>query len=476
MIRPSAVQSDESRAAGASRLPLLTVALRDEHDVVLARHRVRHLAELLGFDRQGQTRVATAVSELARNAFQYAGGGRVELGLEGDGRTLQCLTVRVTDTGPGIPHLEEVLDGEYVSSTGMGVGLTGARRLSDRFRIDTRPGEGTTVEIAKSLPPRARHMDTRELGQLAARLAQHQPESALEQVREQNHELMTMLTELRERQAEIERLNAELAETNRGVLALYAELDDRAEDLRRASEAKSRFLSHMSHELRAPLTSVLNLSRLLLDRSDGDLAPEQDRQVSMIKRSVETVIELVNDLLDLAKIEAGKSHVQVAEFTAAELFAALRGMLRPLLTRESVSLVFDDVAALPPLVSDEAKLSQILRNFVSNAIKFTTEGEIRVAARMVDGDNVRFSVRDTGIGIAQDDQGRVWEEFSQVEGPLHRHVKGTGLGLALTRNLAELLGGRVELESEQGVGSTFVVVVPRVLAPPATAASGSGPS
>jgi signal transduction histidine kinase len=258
---------------------------------------------------------------------------------------------------------------------------------------------------------------------------------------------------------EIERLTIELHETNRGVLALYAELDDRARDLRQASETKSRFLSEVSHELRTPLTSVLNLTRILLDRTDGPLTNEQEHQITLIRRSVHGLTELVNDLLDVAKIEAGKVELRPTWVAVPDLFAALRGICRPLITTDAVALVFEEASDLPTVFTDEARLSQVLRNFVSNAIKFTEHGEIVVRA-MIDGDVMRFAVSDTGIGIAATDQARIFDEFTQVDGPIQRRVAGTGLGLPLTRRLATLLGGRVELTSVLGAGSTFSVTVP----------------
>jgi Signal transduction histidine kinase len=190
------------------------------------------------------------------------------------------------------------------------------------------------------------------------------------------------LSDARERQEELSRVNQELADTNRGVVALYAELDERASHLRRADEIKTRFLSDMSHEFRTPLSSILALSGLLLDRADGELTAEQEKQVGFIRRSAEGLLDLVNDLLDLAKIEAGKVEVRPTEFSVAGLFSAVRGMLRPLLMAQTVNLVFEEPEAKAALYNDESKVSQILRNFISNALKFTDRGEIRVKAEL----------------------------------------------------------------------------------------------
>lgn len=445
---------------------LLSLAIRREPDVVTARQRARQIAEHLGFELQDQTRIATAVSEIARNAFNYAGGGRVEFLVEG--RTApQVLIVHVADEGPGIPDVGRILDGDYQSPTGMGMGICGARRLVDQFHIESTPGRGTRVWLKKLFPRRAPIASARALATLTDTLATEESTDPLEELQRQNRELLRTLDELRARQEELTRLNGELEDTNRGVVALYAELDDKADHLRRADEMKSRFLSNMSHEFRTPLNSIRALSGLLLERTDGALSREQEKQVGFIRRAAEELSELVNDLLDLAKVEAGKIVVRPAAFEVASLFGALRGMLRPLLVNESVTLVFEESAAVPALYTDEAKVSQILRNFVSNALKFTERGEVRVSATLArDGQAVVLSVADTGIGIAPEDQERIFEEFIQLDHPVQRAVRGTGLGLPLTRKLTELLGGAVSVQSKPGLGSTFSATLPLRYAEP----------
>ena len=442
-------------------LPVLSVTIRVEGDVVLARQRSRTIARLLGFDIQDQTRLATATSEIARNAYQYAQGGQVDFVLEGK-TAPQVFLVRVTDHGPGIPELARILRSEYQSPTGMGLGLVGARRLVDRFQVDTSP-QGTTLWLRKLLPPGTPPLTPVDLQRLSQELARDRPDDPLAELRRQNRELLTALSDLRTRQDELVRVNRELDDTNRGVVALYAELDERADHLRRADELKSRFLSNMSHEFRTPLNSILALSRLLLRRVDGELTSEQVRQVEFIRKAAQDLSELVGDLLDLAKVEAGKIVVRPTEFDVTGLFGALRGMLRPLLVGDSVQLVFNEPDDLLSLRTDEAKISQILRNFISNALKFTEQGEIRISAVADDSrGQIMFEVADTGIGIAPEDQERIFEDFTQLESPLQTRVKGTGLGLPLCRKLAHLLGGQVSVTSAPGLGSTFTLVVPRV--------------
>jgi signal transduction histidine kinase len=440
------------------RRPVGTVVVRREPDVVAARQRARVVAERLGFDALEQTRIATAVSELARNAFRYAGGGRVELEVE-DGDP-SMLYARVSDDGPGIPHLDRVLSGEYVSATGMGMGIVGARRLSDSFEIRAPAGEGTVAELGKRIPRRFAPVGTHSLAATIESLRDESSQSVLDELAHHDHETLRLLDELRLRQADVERLTVELEETNRGVMALYAELDDRAEELQRASEMKSRFLSSISHELRTPLTSVLNLTRLLLDRVDGPLSSEQEHQVRLIRQSVTNLTEMVNDLLDLARIEAGKSVLRLGDVSVSELISALRGMFRPVMADGGVDLVFEPVDPSFTIHTDEGKLSQILRNFIGNALKFTERGEVRVTVTP-HGASVTFAVADTGVGIPPEHHERIFDEFFQVEGRHQARARGTGLGLPISRRMAELLGGRITLRSVVGEGSTFALTIPR---------------
>lgn len=448
------------------RQRLIAVAIEHETDIVLVRQRTRKIAEAVGFDRQDQTRITTAVSEIVRNALDYGGGGRVEIWLDAsDAR--QDLEIIVQDQGPGIADIELVLDGRYRSATGLGIGLTGARRLMDDFEIATAHGAGTRVRMAKSVP-RARPIVQTDLGRIAQAIETSGRLDANEEIRLQNREMLVQLDELSRRQEELRQLNQELHDTNRGVVALYAELEERADHLRRADELKSRFLSNMSHEFRTPLNSILALSRLLQARTDGDLTIDQEKQVHFIRKAAENLTELVDNLLDIAKVEAGKTVITPAEFTVADLFGALRGMLRPLLVGDALALLFEDASDLPSLVTDEGKISQILRNFISNAIKFTPRGEITVWAEHDPGrDEIAFHVRDTGIGIAAQDIEVIWQEFGQIAHPLQSRVKGTGLGLPLSKRLAELLGGGVAVKSAPGEGSIFSLTLPRVYRPPA---------
>jgi signal transduction histidine kinase len=273
-------------------------------------------------------------------------------------------------------------------------------------------------------------------------------------------ELQALRERLAAAETDAEALRNELDETNQGVVALYAELDDRAAQLREAIDLKGRFLSYMSHEFRTPLTSIQSLTGILLSRLDGPLTAEQETQVGLVRRSVNELSEMVDDLLDLAKMEAGRITISPEWFEMVDLFSALRGMFRPIVANTSVSLTFEEPHAIPRIFTDDKKLSQILRNFISNALKFTSEGEVRVSAGLAEPEIVEFAVTDTGIGISAEHLPMLFSDFMQIDTRLQRRLRGTGLGLSLARKFAELLGGIVGAESTLGKGSRFWVRIP----------------
>jgi signal transduction histidine kinase len=273
----------------------------------------------------------------------------------------------------------------------------------------------------------------------------------------EKEELSSRLAEQEER---IAALTVELAETNQGVVALYAELDDQAVALKEASVLKSRFLSYMSHEFRTPLASIRSMSRILLDQMDGSLTAEQEKQVTFMQKSALELTEMVDDLLDLAKIEAGRLTISAAWFEMVDLFAAIRGMFKPILDNPAVSLILEEPHDVPRVFTDHKKLSHILRNFISNALKFTRQGEVRVKAEREGENQVTFSVSDTGIGIAKEHQAAIFQDFVQVDSPIQQRFRGVGLGLSLSKKFALALGGSVSVSSQLGVGSTFIVTIP----------------
>ena len=446
---------------------LLSMKIDGEQDIVNARQRARELAALLGFSSLDQVRIATSVSEIARNVQQYAGEGTLEFSLDLSSRP-QVFWMSLNDRGPGMSNLEAVLNSQYESQTGMGVGITGTRRLMDHFQIESELGQSTTVRFGKRIPSGVPAIAPSDVRIICHEIAKRRTSDALDELQRQNRDLLHTLETLRIREVELEtrerelsNLNLELEETNRGVVALYGELDEKAAALRRADEMKSRFLWHVSHEFRTPLNAIQALTRLLLEHTDGPLSAEQEKQVTYIRKASSELTEMVNDLLDLAKVESGKTDLRITRIDVAQLLGGVRALMRPLATNEAVKLVFEEPEKSRWIDSDETKVSQILRNLISNALKFTQVGYVTVSAQSVSGGAaLAFVVKDTGIGIAPEDLERIFGEFEQVDNSVQQGVKGTGLGLSLSRKLAALLGGRLEVASSPGSGSTFTFTVP----------------
>lgn len=284
--------------------------------------------------------------------------------------------------------------------------------------------------------------------------------AAVGELAELHRETERQRKEIAKSYADLDSAHGALLDSNRALLTMHGVLDDKNDALRRASDVKTRVVANVSHEFRTPINSILGLTQLLLDKLDGELTEEQEKQVRFVRSSAESLSELVNDLLALSRIEAGRYDLRASVFEMSELFSSLRGMMRPLV-RDGVAFVVDDPPSpFPKLNTDPGKIAQVLRNLVANAIKFTTSGEIRVRASVVDAYRVRVEVADSGIGIAPEDQERIFDEFTQIDTPIQRNVQGTGLGLAVSRRLAEILGGSLTVRSRPGEGSTFVLEVP----------------
>ncbi|MFT3698077.1 MAG: hybrid sensor histidine kinase/response regulator [Kofleriaceae bacterium] len=268
-----------------------------------------------------------------------------------------------------------------------------------------------------------------------------------------------MVTETVDLNRQLTRSNADLRDSIAGVRALLDELQDKADQTQNDSEVKSRLVANLSHELRTPLHSILGLTELLASERDGKLVDEQAKQIRFIRSSAEDLLALVNDVLDLGRLDANQSHLRVEKFDLGELFGAMRGVLKPLLPDGSPVELFVDPPAPLQLETDRSKLAQIIRNLVSNALKFTEHGSVRVSGEQR-GNRLIVKVRDTGIGIAPGDTDRIFEEYGQIDSHLQKKLKGTGLGLPLARKLAARLGGSLVVDSEVGKGSLFTLDVP----------------
>ncbi len=289
-----------------------------------------------------------------------------------------------------------------------------------------------------------------------------------EELEEQGNALRDSQLRLEHQQTELEESNTQLEEQARQLelqrselTQAQAQLTERAEALERSNQYKSEFLANMSHELRTPLNSTLILAKLLADNKEGNLTPEQVRFAQTINAAGNDLLALINDILDLAKIEAGKVELQIERVSVPRLLQQLTQIFAPIAAQRNLAFGLQLAPGAPEWIeTDETRLGQILKNLLSNALKFTERGSVRMEVGATADERLAFSVKDTGIGIAPHQQALIFEAFRQADGSTHRKYGGTGLGLSISRDLARLLGGDIHLQSAAGQGSTFSVVLP----------------
>ena len=464
-------------------LPILQTALTTEHDIVLVRQEIKQLAVLAGLPAQEQTRLVTAVSEILRNAIQYCNGGKVDCLIIDGKNNRQLLQVIVRDSGAGIPQLESILEGSYKSRTGMGLGITGARKIVDEFSIDSSPDSGTIVRLAKLIPADAPQVTPAVTAAWAHQLAQNLQFSPVEELQQQNQQLILALQELQNSQnalqeelSHVDMLNKELEITNASILSLYKELDEknkqlflkkemleqRSNQLQEISRLKGEFLANMSHEIRTPLNAILGMSEILM-RSTQSL--QQISHLKVIRDAGRGLLTLIGDILDFSKIEAGKMTIEFIDF---DLIANVEGSAQILAGQaaaKGLSLLTHIDPKLPSIVrGDPGRLRQILLNLASNAIKFSNQGVIVIRALLCSDQDktvtIKFSVTDNGIGLTGEEQNRLFQPFVQADGSTTRKFGGTGLGLSICKQLVELMHGEIGINSVKGQGSTFWFTLP----------------
>lgn len=309
---------------------------------------------------------------------------------------------------------------------------------------------------------------------------QEELRTANEELEEQSRALRASQAMLENQQAELEQTNSQLSERtealdqrNMALRHAQRDLEERADELQRASRYKSEFLANMSHELRTPLNSALILAKLLGDNPQGNLSTEQVKFAESIYASGNDLLVLINDILDIAKVEAGKLDLVPEDTRLDRLAQGLESTFRPLADEKRLSFRLELHPAAPAsLVTDRQRVEQILKNLLSNALKFTEQGEVSLVISGTADGGASFAVSDSGIGIAPHQQEVIFEAFRQADGTTSRRYGGTGLGLSISRDLTQLLGGTLSVQSEPGQGSTFTLPprAPVPAVPPAPAA------
>ena len=422
-----------------------------------------------GFDRESEQRaqvfgkheslVGQAASENRTLTLDNVPGDYVKVasGL-GSGAPRHLLVVPFANEGVvngvieiGFLHKARRRDGEFLQLAGESIGAAVA---AAQYRQRLQDALAETQQLNEEL-----------------QVQQEELRTANEELEEQSRVLEESQTNLENQQAELETTNDQLAEQalnldqkNAALTLAQDELRARAQELERASRYKSEFLANMSHELRTPLNSSLILAKLLSDNTQGNLNDEQVRFAKTIYSAGNDLLQLINDILDISKVEAGKLDLVPEDVPLRRTVEALAMVFEPLAMQKKLAFRVDIDQSVPgTLHTDRQRLEQVLKNLLSNAVKFTDAGEVSLKVTGSDDGTVRFIVTDSGIGIAQDQQEKIFDAFHQADGTTSRRFGGTGLGLSISRDLTGLLGGTLSVTSKPGVGSTFTLCLPRNL-------------
>ncbi|MDX2104861.1 MAG: ATP-binding protein [Candidatus Melainabacteria bacterium] len=443
-----------------AKKPLLTISLEGEQDVIIVRRRTKQIGQLLGMSESDQTKMATAVSEVSRNALQFAKKGTVVFFV--DDATKPFFGVSIEDKGPGIQDVTKFLEGKVNHCRG----LYGARRMVDRFDVDTSEN-GTMIYLRKVLRSRIRSFNTSEISEISTSLGKLAQQTPFDEVYSQNQELLRILEELqhkqelldeslrREQDLSVSLENQVQARTNK---LLYAR-----DDALQANNLKSQFVANISHELRTPLSSVVGLAELLA--TSPDLSQEDKELADNLLDSSKKLLEMMNNLLDFTRIDVGKMTIDKTQFSPRELLANVMTQFQDQAQRKSIMLFLESAFDVPEYCyGDEKKITHILMSLTKNALKFTNSGSIKLSVSVEstkdDSIKLKMSVTDTGIGIAKQNQASLFQPFAHVDGLTNKQFGGTGLGLSLTKSYVTLLGGEINVLSEPNRGSTFWFTVP----------------
>jgi len=441
-----------------TNVPLITIAIRREYDMLLARHRGRRICQLLGFSNGDTTRIATALSEVARNAFEYAGGGTAAFSIDANGSG-QELVIRVRDEGPGIADVTAVMSDERPS---LGIGLRGSRTLMDRLEMSSNAGTGTVVTMAKEMPPGSPRFTTADAGRLIAELANQEDVSPVGELHAQNQALLTTLRE-------VEQLRAVAIDARETAEAaqLVAE---------RSLVVRDRFMALTTHEIRTPLNAMIGYMDLLEIELAAILSDRQKDFLARVQRASHHLRGITNDFLVMAQGDAGRLQVTCREATARTVMREAAALIMPQALARDVTVRLAEAEHAVTYFGDEDRVRQVLVNLIGNAVSFSPAGSsIDVVAERVleapGGNGMSggpwsvFRVVDCGPGIPTEKLDHVFEPFVQLSSDVQSSRKGSGLGLTVSRQLAQMMGG--DLTAANGeLGAIFALWLPQQAAAP----------
>ena len=401
--------------------------------LVTLRDRTRQVGEIFGLGKLEATRFVTAVSEIARNAVQYAETGSIAFAFrQASAREPQSIVAAISDKGPGIADIQGALDGRPNANSKAPLGLVGARRLVDALAIQCPPSGGTIVTVEMHLPRSAPLMTAAELSKRADELARQKPKTPLQELEKQNREMLGALQELRDRQLE----------------------------LQRADERKNQFLITLAHELRNPLGTLhmnLEILRRNLDISPADLAKRRDAMA----RQTEQMNKLVEDLVDVSRVSQGKVELMRRPVELNELAAQAAEICGAAIEGKRHTLVLEPAPADVWIEGDTTRLKQALSNLIQNSARYTPMGGTITLGVRTEGSSALVTVTDNGTGISPEMLPQVFDLFVQGEGPASHTPGGLGIGLTLVKRLAEGHGGSITAESAgSGLGATFTLRLP----------------
>ena len=416
------------------------IFIKDSSSIVEARNKIYLLAEDLRFSSMNATRLATITSDLSRSIYQKGIESIITVGFE-ERKDMAGLVLifQGKRTDLNIKQIEFFFDNLQIVSTKDGL---------------------QKIETFKYIPDPEFRPTKEFIDMEKVKLIRLSREELFNEVKRKNEELLKILDERKKMWEELQnahtRLKKAKAEVDRKVKRRTQQFQKAKEEAERANQMKSIFLASMSHELRTPLNSIIGFTGIVLQGFAGELNDEQKKQLEMSYGSAKHLLSLINDLLDISKIESGELKPDIEEFSVAEVGIKIRDSLMIMAEEKELEFIF----SIPDIniTSDKRRVEQILLNLVNNALKFTEKGKVEVKAHKRDG-NIEVIVKDTGIGIKEEDFHKLFQPFAQLEYTFTEE-RGTGLGLYLTKNLVRLLKGRIHMESEYEKGSTFTFILP----------------